>query len=275
MPRQTAMTQQTGFSDVDGSNRARELVDYLAAMAVRLADVRRQDYESLQLQDGSAALDVGCGAGEVCVELAARVGARGRVTGLDPSEAMIAAARRAAVRSGRTIELQVGSIYKMPFTDASFDAVRAERVFQHLENPEAALREMMRVVRPGGRVMVIDPDHGQGGIALDDPAHRRIFAASLRAQLMMIANPCSGSRLRGMFVRAGLVQIEQSVRSVELAYSEYMHAMFMHDRLGAAVDAAEITAAEAKALSAELEQRHRAGTFFTNVISYSVAGTKA
>jgi hypothetical protein len=123
--------------------------------------------------------------------------------------------------------------------------------------------------------MVIDPDHGQGGVALDDPENRRIFAASLRAQLMMIANPCSGTRLRGMFVRAGLAQIDQSVRSVELTYADYMHSMFMHDRLGAAVDAAEITAAEAKALSTELEQRHRAGTFFANVISYSVAGTKA
>jgi SAM-dependent methyltransferase len=268
-------SQQTGFSDVDASQRSGELVDYLVAVAVRMADIRREDYEQLLLRDGAAVLDVGCGAGEVCVELAARVGPRGHVSGVDPSEAMIAAAKRAVASSGRSIELSVGSVYKLPFADASFDAARAERVFQHLEDPDAGLREMLRVVRPGGRVMVIDPDHSQGGIALDDPAHRRAFGASLRAQLMMIVNPCSGTRLRGMFVRAGLAQIEQIIRSVELSHSEYMHAMFMHDRLGAAVDAAEITVAEAKALSAELEQRDRAGTFFTNVISYSVVGTKA
>ncbi len=94
------MKASTGFSDVDGSDRADELVAYLSLLAERLADVRRQGYTMLRVAPGAAVLDVGCGAGEVCVELAAIVGRDGTVAGIDPSEAMIAAAQRAAGASG-------------------------------------------------------------------------------------------------------------------------------------------------------------------------------
>src|SRR5215470_7211828 len=193
-----AMNFTTGFSDVDGSDRADELVDYLALLADHLAEVRREGYAMLRIGPGSTVLDVGCGAGEVCVELARIVGETGTVTGIDSSEVMIAAAQRAASVAKHAIDLRVASVYALPFPDGAFDAVRAERVFQHLGDPEAGLAEMIRVTRPGGRLMVADPDHGQHGLALDDPAHRRTYAASLRALLKMIANPHSGTRLRAM-----------------------------------------------------------------------------
>jgi ubiquinone/menaquinone biosynthesis C-methylase UbiE len=220
-------------------------------------------------------LDVGCGAGEVLVELANRVGAQGRVAGVDPSETMIAAARGAAKSSRSPIELELASIYSLPFPDGSFDAVRAERVFQHLEDPEAGLKEMLRVTRAGGRVMAIDPDHGQHGLALDDSAHRRVYEASTRALLRMIANPHSGTRLRSMFVRAGMAEIEQAIYDVEITHADFVHAVFLHDRLDMAVKAGEIQRAEADGFVAALEARHREGTFFANAFGYNVAGTKA
>ena len=268
------MQASTGFSDVDGSDRADELVAYLSLLAERLADVRRQGYTMLRVAPGAAVLDVGCGAGEVCVELAAIVGRDGTVAGIDPSEAMIAAAQRAAGASGRKIDLRVASIYALPFPDRTFDAVRSERVFQHLESPEAGLAEMIRVARPGGRLMVADPDHGQHGLGLDDPAHHRIYAATLRALLRMIVNPHSGTRLRAMFVRAGLAEIEQSVQSIPIAFADYVRALFLPERLAAAVEMGDITREEAGGFVAVLEARERAGTFDANVVAYMVAGTK-
>jgi SAM-dependent methyltransferase len=264
----------TGFSDVDGSAREAALLDCLALYADRLAGARREGYEMLRLYPGAAVLDVGCGAGEVCVELAARVGATGRVAGIDPSEAMIAAARRAANASSLPIELEVASIYALPFPDGAFDAVRAERVLQHLDDPEAGLKEMLRVTRIGGRVMAIDPDHGQHGLALDDSAHRRVFEATSRALLCMVVNAHSGTRLRAMFVRAGLSDIEQIVRDLEIRHSDFVQAVFLHDRLDMAVGTGEITRAEADDFVAALEQRQRDGTFFANAFGYNVAGTK-
>ena len=157
------MKEQTGFSDVDGSGRPGALVDYLALVAQHVGDFRRQGYGLMRLMPGDAVLDVGCGAGEVCVELAAIVGARGRVAGVDLSEAMVEAARRTVAASGRPIQLQPASIYELPFADGALNAVRAERVFQHLDNPEVALREMMRVTKPGGRVLAEPPSPWPGG----------------------------------------------------------------------------------------------------------------
>ena len=268
------MRKTTGFSDVDGSTRAEHLVDYLAVLADRLAGARREGYAMLRLLPGAAVLDVGCGAGEVCVELAMRVGPHGKVAGIDPSEAMIAAARRAADASRQPVDLKVASIYALPFPDATFDAVRAERVFQHLEQPEAGLREMLRVTRPGGRVMAIDPDHGQHGLALDDPDHRKVHEATTRALLRMIVNPHSGTRLRGMFVRAGLVDIEQAVKIYEITHPDFVNMVFLHDRLDMAIAAGDITRDEADRFAAALADRHRDGTFFADAFGYNVAGTK-
>jgi ubiquinone/menaquinone biosynthesis C-methylase UbiE len=268
------LNPDTGFTDVDASGRSEALVDYLAMLAQRLAAFREQGYELLALQPGQAVLDVGCGAGEVCAELSARVGPGGRVAGVDLSEAMIAAARAKPATAAGGIELQVASVYALPFADASFDAVRAERVFQHLEDPEAGLREMQRVTRSGGRVMLIDPDHGQSSLALDEPSHRRVFEAARRAMLRMIANPHSGVRLRAMMMRAGLVQVRQLVQFLEVAYADWHRAFFVDDQLAAAQAAGEITREEALSFLQALQQRDRDGLFFANALGYNVVGIK-
>jgi ubiquinone/menaquinone biosynthesis C-methylase UbiE len=202
------------------------------------------------------------------------VGAEGRVAGVDVSEAMIEATRRTVAASGRAVELRPASIYDLPFADGAFDAVRAERVFQHLDDPEAALHEMLRVTRVGGRVLLSDPDHGQAGLALDDPKHRRIYEALQRAMTRMIVNPHSGTRLRGMLVRAGLSDVTQLVNSFAFDHPQFMQMFFVDERLAAARAAGEITDAEGAEFIAALDERHREGTFFGSAIGYTVAGTR-
>jgi len=268
------MKEQTGFADVDGSGRSGELVDYLALVAQHVGEFRRQGYELLRLAPGDAVLDVGCGAGEVCVDLAAIVGPKGRIAGVDLSEAMVEAARRTVSASACSVELGTASVYALPYADGAFDAVRAERVFQHLDNPEAALREMLRVTKPGGRLMLSDPDHGQAGLALDEPAQRRVYEALQRAMTKMIVNPHSGTRLRGMLVRAGLRDVVQLVNSFAFDHPQFMQMFFVSERLASATAAGEITEGEGAEFIAALGERHREGTFFGSAIGYTVAGTK-
>jgi SAM-dependent methyltransferase len=187
---------------------------------------------------------------------------------------MVEAARRTVAASGKSVELGTASIYELPFADGVFDAVRAERVFQHLDNPEGGLREMLRVTKPGGRVLASDPDHGQAGLALDDPVHRRVYEALQRAMTRMIVNPHSGTRLRGMFVRAGLGDVAQLVNSFAFDHPQFMQMFFVSERLAAAMGAGEITAQEGADFVATLAERHRAGTFFSSAVGYTVAGTK-
>lgn len=268
-------THHGNFTNVDGSANAGELVDYLARLAKRLADMRREDYALLELAPGASVLDVGCGAGEVCVELATVVGARGRVAGIDPSEAMIDSARRNVDQSSVPVELHIGSVYKMPFGDGTFDAVRAERVFQHLHDPEAALREMIRVAKPGGRVVVIDPDHTQSGMSLDSAEERRVFDASVRAHERMIVNARSGTRLKPLFNKAGLEDVRMTVRGFECTgLQDYAQALGLADRLRIAIEAGEISGDEAQRFMAAVEARDRAGTFYANAIAYSIVGRK-
>jgi ubiquinone/menaquinone biosynthesis C-methylase UbiE len=141
------------FSDIDGSGASDDAARYLAFAAERAADVRRQGYERMEIGEGWSVLDVGCGLGEVCADLVELVGPSGRVVGVDVSEAMITRARE---RCGDLpIDFGIGDAEALVFEDATFDAVRAERVVQHVDDPATAVAEIARVVRPGGKVFVL------------------------------------------------------------------------------------------------------------------------
>jgi ubiquinone/menaquinone biosynthesis C-methylase UbiE len=266
---------RTGFSDVDRSGRADRLVEYLGSVAGAVAALRRESLDALELRPGGRVLDVGCGAGEACVELAHRVGEEGRVAAIDLSEAMVDATRAAASAAGHPIDVHLASAYALPFPSATFDAVRSERVFQHLEDPELAITEMIRVLRPGGRLLILDPDHGQLAIAVDAPDHLATRDAVRRALLRMVVNPHSGSRLRGMMIRAGLEHVDQRIRPLEMSFALLRKALFIDDLLAAAVAAGEITQNMGGSFIAELERREAAGTFGANVVGYIVVGIKA
>jgi ubiquinone/menaquinone biosynthesis C-methylase UbiE len=268
------MNRQIGFSDVDTSERAGELVAYLGRLSELLAGIRRKDYPRLGLGPGSSVLDVGCGAGEVCVELGGLVGTEGRVCGVDLSETMVEAARVAARNAGASIELRVASAYSLPFDDTSFDAVRAERVFQHLDDPDRALAEMQRVAKPGGRILVMDPDHSQHGISLETELHCRVHDASRAALMRMITNPRVGTRLLGMFRRAGLADVQQVVHVAEMGFSDYVHGTFLAERLASAVREGDVTEEEAREFLAGLTAQHEQGTFYANAVGYTVVGTR-
>jgi ubiquinone/menaquinone biosynthesis C-methylase UbiE len=112
-------------------------------------------------------LDVACGPGTVVAAFAPH--AR-RVTGLDATEAMLVQARALASKRRLTnVEWQVGDAYALPFADGSFDIVNCRFTFHHLQEPRRAFAEMVRVCRPGGRVVLCD------SVASDDPAKAAAF----------------------------------------------------------------------------------------------------
>ncbi len=101
--------------------------------------------------DGCALLDIGCGDGALLREAVAR-GAK--VTGIDPDPAMLAAARRGALEAGIAARLLEGRAEQLPLADASFDLVTAMTVLCFVADAAAALSEMARVLRPGGRLVI-------------------------------------------------------------------------------------------------------------------------
>lgn len=116
------------------------------------------------LRPGQRLLDVGCGPGTITLDLAERV-APGAVLGVDASPDVVERARAAAdarPRPGITdVAFAVGDVYALDHADDSFDVVHAHQVLQHLTEPVAAVREMRRVLAPGGTLAVRDADYGQ------------------------------------------------------------------------------------------------------------------
>ena len=105
------------------------------------------------------ALDAGCGTGFLSFELAGR---GHRVTGIDFAPAMLAEARRKAAERGVSIRFEEGDAEQLPFDSNSFDLVVSRHVLWTLPHPEAAIDEWVRVLRPGGRLAVIDGQFDPG-----------------------------------------------------------------------------------------------------------------
>jgi ubiquinone/menaquinone biosynthesis C-methylase UbiE len=116
---------------------------------------------SLVLAGQSAldALDAGCGTGFLSLELASR---GHRVTGIDFAPAMLAEARRKAGEQGSAIRFQEADAEQLPFPSGSFDLVVSRHVLWTLPHPEVAMDEWIRVLRPGGRLAVIDGQFDPG-----------------------------------------------------------------------------------------------------------------
>lgn len=155
---------------------------------------KRRALELLELRPGQRALDVGSGIGVDAVRMAELVGSGGLVVGLDSSRFMVDEARRRLHGVGLSLSVSFvpGEAHRLPFVDASFDCCHADRTFQHLPDPRAALAELVRVTRPGGRVLVVDGDHESTVIDIPYPDVTRRFLDFRAATLQQggIAHQC-------------------------------------------------------------------------------------
>jgi ubiquinone/menaquinone biosynthesis C-methylase UbiE len=179
-----------------------------------IREVGQRSMEALDLRAGERVLDVGCGTGVFLPAVAAVVGSGGRVVGLDHSEAFLREARARVADQGleAVVSLVSADAQRLPFDDDSFDAAHTERVLMHLEDPDGAIRELRRVVRPGGRVVCAEI-HARGA-AMDHPDHELIERLTQAASHMR--NPWMGLELRRRFVSAGLEDVRvQAVINVE------------------------------------------------------------
>lgn len=187
----------------DTSSEVRQaLLGYLDTVAAHpeMQRVRSAALEIFAPSAGERLLDAGCGLGEVARQLGARVGAKGSVTAVDRSAEAIAVAQSRSDSS--PVAYTVGDLTALDFPDGHFDGVRCERVLQHIADPDAAIKELARVTRPGGRVCVIETDWSssvaEGFEHLDE----------IRAGLLTFGghNPDAGRTIRSGMVRSGLEQ---------------------------------------------------------------------
>jgi ubiquinone/menaquinone biosynthesis C-methylase UbiE len=115
---------------------------------------RRQVLQALELAPGEHVLDIGSGPGLLAHDMAVAVGRNGRVCGIDCSQAMVEmSSKRCAPQPWA--EFRTGDAAKLPYVDDGFDAAVSTQVYEYLPDIPAALTELHRVLRPGGRAVII------------------------------------------------------------------------------------------------------------------------
>jgi SAM-dependent methyltransferase len=170
-------------------------------------------YLTPHLRPGASVLDVGCGPGTVTADLARHV-APGPVLGIEPTAGPLATAREHAAGQPN-VTFAVGDVYALEHPDGSFDVVHAHQVLQHLGDPVAALREMLRVCRPDGVVAARDADYGGMFWYPADPRLDRWLAVYRAVARANGAEPDAGRRMQawGRAAGAGSVTATTSVWS--------------------------------------------------------------
>ncbi|WP_427891524.1 methyltransferase domain-containing protein [Kribbella sp. GL6] len=264
-----------GFVTERGSFRAEHVADQNAERQAFVLDqiagrpavrtLKAWALEQLAPVAGETAVDVGSGTGEDVLAFAA-YGARS--IGVEPSPGLrTEAVRRAA---GAEVEFVEGRAEGLPFGDGSVDVLRCERVLQHVGAPEDAVGEMARVLRPGGRVVLIDTDWGTAIIHPADPGVLERMVGYFRDET---ANPYSGRRLRGLLTDAGF-EITGETAATWIEPQEGATTGFVGMMHTTAARAGVITEDEAAAFTKTLSDAAERGAFHMSLTMYAVSARK-
>lgn len=231
-----------------------------------IVEQRRRTLEALSPREGERILDVGAGPAFLTADIAQRVGPSGRVCAVDVSEAMLEVGQRRCAAAAN-VEFQHADACKLPYPDAGFDAAAAVQVYLFVPALEAALAELFRVLRPGGRAVVMDTDWGSTVWHARDAAR---MARVLESWKHRYRNAHMGRVLPGALRRAGFaIEDARAVPTVELTATEadysggQLHeiAKFVAGRHG-------VTAKEARAWEDELLALAASGDYFFSLNRY-------
>jgi len=255
--------------DAAGQDQLVDVRDLQAALPglTRLRDWTRT---ALALQTGESAMDIGSGKGSEVMNFADAVGPTGTAVGVEPDPHLLAAAERNAAQHNSRARFHSGDAYGVPFGSDSFDAVLCERVFQHLTTPSRAANEIARVLRPGGRTVVMDSDWGT---ALVHPGDRSVVREVIDTLVSATTNPFSGRRLPGLLTRAGLVV--DDIGSHALVQDRSVGAGALVNRISAmAVARRAISEQQREQLLSELAAATNDGDVHLSVTMFAVLARK-
>ncbi len=221
----------------------------------------------LNLAPGHKVLDLGCGIGGATFPIAEIIGPTGLAAGVDISAAMLEAARkRAGDRAG--IEFHLGNATSIPFPDKFFDSARCERVFLYLPDRLAAIHEMKRVVKPGGRICLVDTDLDSTAIYSKNPPLTRKMTSFVAVSM---PNANSARDLPALAREAGLRDVQTECFALTTPYE-----FFVRVAQGTLIKAAEsgaLPAAEVEEFLSEQQSLHNRGEFYQMWFMTVVSGT--
>jgi arsenite methyltransferase len=183
-----------------------EMAAELEAVYAKRDILRRRAlvHEALGAAPGERVLDAGCGPGFYVAEVLDRVGPSGSVVGVDASAPMLAVAAKRC-EGHANVEFHEGKVTALPLADGDFDRALSVQVLEYVTDIPAALGELYRVLRPGGRVLIWDVDWGTVSWHSRDPARMERFLAAWDEHL---ADPVLPRTLSARMRAAGFEDVQ-------------------------------------------------------------------
>lgn len=176
-----------------------------------IAAMKAKSYAELRAGSGMRLLDVGCGIGGDVRALAELVGSEGAAVGIDNSERLLEVARQRSADDQYVCEYYHGDMHHLPFAENSFDGCRTERVLIHSSAPRDVVGEIVRVMKPRGRIVLLEPDLESVKLALSD---RTLARRWTNWHCDSVRSGTIGRYLAGMLVELELrdIQVTPEVR---------------------------------------------------------------
>jgi arsenite methyltransferase len=210
----------------------------------------------LALRAGEKILDIGCGPGLTTMALAEATGASGSVLGVDIAEPMLAMARKRCALLPQ-VNFALTDVTALPYADGSFDVALATQVYEYVADIDLALTELARVLRPGGRALLVDTDWESAVWASSDNARMRRVLETWNEH---IPHPQLPRDLKRRMERAGFKTPRvEIVPLMNITYDPQTYSIGMMDIIGgfvagrAGLSAADVQAwkDDARAMGAE------------------------
>lgn len=263
------MSQMLDFNEAAAKTlEAMYLTPDVVAQRARVLDL-------LAPRPGERILDVGVGPGLLAEDLARLVGETGRVTGLDMAEPMVKMARTRLAAMPQA-DCVVGNATALDFPDATFDAAVSTQVYEYVADMPKAMAELHRVLKPGGRVLILDTDWRS---TVWHSSDERRMARILECWDGHLADPHLPAKLGPLFARAGF-QVRR-VEVVAMLAPQWQPVSYaagimrtIHGYVRANAAAAGLAAEEVQAWYDDQLRLAERGEFFFSVNRYAFLATR-
>ncbi|MEM1153707.1 MAG: methyltransferase domain-containing protein [Pseudomonadota bacterium] len=249
----TAMDEAGSTSPYVQALKAFDAIEQLQAL-------KQGALEWCDIADGASVLDVGCGFGLETLRLA-QLNPNGITAGVDLSEDFIHLAQVRAKAASLNIAFQVANAMDLPFPENHFDVLRSERVLIYLDDVAAALREAKRVLHPGGRLALIEPEFSSTTVNLPNRALvRRVMAHEVDTAVVQSWLP---GQLHAMLPSLGFIHVE--LESRVLVFPQHLAREYFDNVGSHAASAGVINSSELDEWQSELNTLSNSGNLFGSI----------